>query len=198
MKHRTSLLRAAAAALALIAVSACTTYQLVESGTHTIGSSYRVDAGGDWNAWTPTGLNERLELWTVDGMALQQVRFYYAVEPGDTLTFSGAPGNEEVPRYESGMRADDVVSVFSGTLELGGSGDVEVETLEPAGFGDWPGFRFRLSFRDADGLEYRGLGLGTVDSQDRLHLIVYLATREHYFDAHRDEIERLFASIETL
>lgn len=194
-----SIRRAAIAAIVIIGLAGCSTYQLVEAGPQPIGSSYQVSPLSDWNAWRPTGRSANVELWTVDGAALQQVRFYHAIEPGKTLLLSRSRGgDEEAPRYEAGMRANDVVRVLSGTLELHGNADIEVESLEPARFGDWPGFRFALSFKDGGGLAYRGLGIGATDGEDRLHLIVYLATGEHYFEAHQPEIERLFASIETL
>lgn len=194
-----SIQRTAIIAVVLTGLAACSTYQLVEAEPQPIGSSYRVEPLNAWNAWRPRGQQANVEVWTVDGIALQQVRLYHGIEPGNTLRLRGSRGgSDEAPRYQAGMRANDVLRVFSGTLELEGTGGIEVESLQPARFGDWPGFRFALSFKNSDGLAYRGLGIGAVDDSDRLHLIVYLATREHYFEAHRQQVERLFASIETL
>lgn len=134
----------------------------------------------------------------MDGLALQQIRFYHGIGPGNTLRIAERPEQGKIPRYEVGMRANDVVRMLTDTLELYGNSNIEVDTLEPTQFADQRGFRFSLGYTSASGLEYRGLGLGAIDAQDRLDLIVYLGTREHYFEAYRSEVERLFASVTRL
>ncbi|NIR31297.1 MAG: hypothetical protein GWN84_18715 [Gammaproteobacteria bacterium] len=176
-----------------VVLPGCAYYALVEPGPREMGGFYRVDPQIAWSVRA----QGKMEMWTVDGPLLQQLRFYQGLQPGRTL-FVGRATDEETPRYEKGMRANDIADFVLASLEHAGATDVTLDTLRPAPFGDWSGFRFEFDYLNRDGLAYRGLGLGAVDGEDRLHLVLYLGTREHYFDRHREAVERLLASIETI
>jgi hypothetical protein len=121
------------------------------------------------------------EIWTVDGYALQSLRFL-EVAHGETLS-----GRED---------PDGKSPVFRKTMLPNEIQEFVVETLAGAKFGSLPGFRFSFRMVSEDGLEYEGVVLATV-REDTLHLIAYMGTRLHYYPKHAKDVEKLFASIRT-
>lgn len=160
-------------------------------GTANPADHYRVEPEAEWNRVQL----DRFELWTVDGPQLQQLRFYRPLEPGDRLGSSGG-GAEHDLRYRNWMRAHDVVDLVAASLSRSGGFKVRTQGPEPAPFGDRNGFRFRLTFASQAGLPYRAVGRGWIDGKRRLHLILYLGSRDHYFGAYLEEVERIFESVQ--
>lgn len=185
------------AILAAVLLAGCATPGKIEPGEPTKAAGhYRVEPQIEWSRmhW------RQMELWTVDGPLLQQLRFYRAIDDGDTLMpeqrrVMVAPRDDRRPRYREWMRPHDVMALVADTLAQSGTVDVRTHGLRPADFGGRPGFRFELTFASQAGLGYRGLGLGMIDDEKRLHLILYLGAEPHYHDAYRDAVERLLDSI---
>ncbi len=164
---------------------------LVKPEPRAIGGAYRVDPQ---IAWSRIAAFNRMELWTVDGPDLEALRLYYGVQDGDTLLPTRR--EQRLPTYEAGMKPHDVVELVLASLARIGSSQVTASGLQPASFGDLPGFRFDLDFHSPQGLEYKGLAVGTVAGGGGLHLILYTGAQIHYFPKHRDAVERLIASVE--
>ena len=59
------------------------------------------------------------------------------------------------------------------------------------------GFTFELRFLIPNGLQKKGLTTGVL-SEERLYLIIYLGTAEHYYEKRGTAVERLIDSIDTL
>ena len=134
------------------------------------------------------------EAWTIDGYALQALRF---VSVADGETFSGEKDTDgKAPVFRKTMLPNELQEFMIETLVGNGWTSVKPAGLKPAKFGDLPGFRFTFSMKSDDGLEYDGSALGTV-KDDTLHLIVYMGTRLHYYPKYAKDVEKLFASIRT-
>lgn len=134
------------------------------------------------------------EAWTIDGYALQALRFI-SVADGETL--SGEKDTDgKAPVFRKTMLPNELQEFMVETLVAGGWTNVKPAGLKPAKFGGLPGFRFSFTMKSDDGLEYEGRALGTV-RDDALHIIVYMGTRLHYFPKYANDVERLFASIRT-
>lgn len=134
------------------------------------------------------------EVWTVDGFALESLRF---LEVADGQTLSGREDPEgKAPVFHKTMLPNEIQEFVVETLATGGWANVKPKGLKPAKFGDLPGFRFSFGMLSEDGLEYDGLALGTV-REGTLHIIVYMGTRLHYFPKYAKDVEKLFASIHT-
>ncbi len=73
--------RIATIAVLLATLAACAQYSLVEAKKQKIGSAYTVEAQIAWNKHS----EGKVELWTVDGPALEAVRFFKGLSAGDTL-----------------------------------------------------------------------------------------------------------------
>ncbi len=160
-------------------------------GTARAAEHYQVETEVAWNRVQL----DRFALWTVDGPQLQQLRFYRPLEPGDRLG-SSRGGGESGLRYQGWMRAHDVVDLVTAALARSGSFQVRTEGPKPAPFGDRSGFRFGLTFASQAGLPYRVLGRGWIDGADRLHLVLYLGSQDHYFGAYREEVTRILDSLQ--
>ncbi|MCO6441286.1 MAG: hypothetical protein J5I81_09400 [Nitrococcus mobilis] len=178
-------------------LTGCGNPLMVKPGEHDeIGNAYRVDPQIEWSRQQ----DRKLQIWTVDGPLLEQLRLYAGIEDGDTLL--PTPGRsisrqawEQRPKYHKGMRAHDVVELVAATLAQSGAIDVGAERLRPAEFGGRAGFRFDLRFESDIGVRYRGLATGMITQDGRLHLILYMGAQPHYFDAYEAIIRRILSSV---
>ncbi len=134
------------------------------------------------------------EIWTVDGFALQSLRFV-EVAHGETLSGNEDPEGK-APVFRKTMLYTEIQEFIVETLASGGWANVKPKGLKPSKFGDLPGFRFSFSMLSEDGLEYDGVVLGTV-RDDTLHIIAYVGTRLHYYPKYAKDVEQLFKSIRT-
>lgn len=172
-------------------LGACTQYSLIEPERVEIGGAYSVDSQISWSKQVVG----KTEIWTVDGPGLEAVQFFKGLEDGDTL-YKPLP-DEDLPVFESDMRASEVMEFVVDSLSRRGAAGIEASGLRPETFGSVPGYRFDLTFQTTDGLMMRGMAFGAV-IEEELQLILYTGTRTYYFDRYEDRVEDLFASIETI
>ncbi|MDH3229505.1 MAG: hypothetical protein OEN55_06915 [Alphaproteobacteria bacterium] len=151
---------------------------------------YSVTPQVEWNRPMMTAS----EIWTVDGYALQSLRFL-DVADGQTLSGREDP-DDKAPVFRRTMLPNEIQEFIVETLAAGGWANVKPKGLKPAKFGGLPGFRFAFGMLSDDGLEYDGVVLGTV-REDTLHIIMYMGTRLHYYPKYAKDVEKLFKSIRT-
>jgi len=181
---------AAAGALACAAlVGACAQYTLVGTERRSVGGAFSVAPQIEWSAFE----EGPLDVWTVDGTSLQSVRFATGLEDGASL-FRPRGADSPMPAFRSDMTAIEVMELVVESLKRVGAANVRAHELRPAAFGTLSGFRFDLTLASQEGLEYRGLATGAV-GEGRLLLVLFLATREHYFERYRPPVERMLESI---
>ncbi len=187
--------RIATIAVLLATLAACTQYSLVEAKKQKIGGTYTVEAQIAWNKHS----EGKMERWTVDGPALEAVRFFKGLSDGDALFKRprGAAKEVKYPTYKVGMTANDVMDLTVDSIARAGAGEVEAGNLRPAQFGSVPGFRFELTFLSKNGLEMAGSAAGAA-IEDKLYLILYTGARIHYYPKYRDQVEQLLDSIEMI
>ncbi|HEX9585323.1 MAG TPA: hypothetical protein VGB36_12550 [Gammaproteobacteria bacterium] len=175
----------------VLLMSACTQYTLVEPQPQKIGDFYTVAPQIHWSREKQGAI----ELWTVDGPALQAIRFFSGIEDGESM-FPATGADSKLPSYRSGMTAIEVEEFVIDTLARLGGTDVQAANLRPFQFGRTPGFRFEFTFLTREGLEFEGMAAGA-EARDRLYLILYTGARSHYFGKHKNDVERIFESIQT-
>ena len=73
--------RFAAIVFLLTVLAACAQYSLVEAKKQKIGGTYTVEAQIAWSKYS----EGKVEIWTVDGPALEAVRFFKGLDDGDSL-----------------------------------------------------------------------------------------------------------------
>lgn len=187
--------RIAVIAFLLAVLAACAQYSLVEANKQKIGGTYTVEAQIAWSKHS----EGKVEIWTVDGPALEAVRFFKGLDDGDSLFKRPRGSGEKVkyPTYKTGMTPNDVMELTVDSIARAGAGEVQASKLRPARFGSVQGFRFELTFLSKSGLEMDGLVAGAA-IEDKLYLILYTGARIHYYPKYRDHVEQLLGSIEMI
>ncbi len=179
--------------LTAAATAGCATsgFTLVEPSTRGMGGLYTVDPQIPWSASEKGGI----EVWTVDGPALQAIKFFHGIEDGEPL-IEPEESDEERPNFDADMSALEVMELIVDTLVADGASDVKARGLRPVSFGNLEGYRCELSYLNSDGLEAEAMVAGTIHSE-KLYLILYTGTRIHYFPHYQPQVERLIESIRT-
>tara|TARA_R110002167_G_scaffold103658_2_gene268002 strand:- start:1969 stop:2553 length:585 start_codon:yes stop_codon:yes gene_type:complete len=150
---------------------------------------YTVHSVAAWNRITGLGP----EVWTKDGLGLQELRFYDATADGSPLYTR--PDGKEMPKFSADMRANDVADFFAATLLASGLSVAETSNLRPFRFAGKRGFRFDVSIVNESGARYRGEAFGAVINK-KLHLIVYFGHEEHYFEQSREDVETMIKGLQ--
>lgn len=170
-------------------LTACGGFTLIEAKPQTVNAVYTVQPQISWSRVKSSGT----ELWTVDGPSLQAVRFPPVLSDGDTLFPSRDP-DKAAPKFNKGMVATEIMEFVVDAFDGAGASAIDALDLEPFVFAGRDGFRFKLNFLSEEGLEYDGLVTGAVDD-DKLYLVIYTGTRQHYFPKHEKHVERLMSSL---
>jgi hypothetical protein len=184
---------------ALLVLSGCGTYSLVEAGrVRTSGGRYTIETPIAWSALDTEGV----VFWTVDGLRLQMIVYFNGVEDGDPLfdlaPFADSEVKEKAHRFGSEMDAFELRELFVATWSVRKNWEhVEATGLRPVKLGSWPGFRFEFTCMNDEGLEYRGLVTGAV-VESRLYMILYQAPRQYYYERYAEQVEAMLRSIRPL
>lgn len=185
--------RAPAVFVLALALAACDSYglgyHLIEAERRGIGDLYTVAPQIEWSARR----KGKVEVWTVDGPSLEAIHFFKGLADGDVLF--EVTDQEEGPEFRKHMTASEVMEFVVDSLTSAGAAKIEATSLRPAKFGDLQGFRFELAFLSSAGLEKQGLVVGAV-ADEKLHMIMYLGVRAHYYPKYMYYVEALINSIE--
>jgi hypothetical protein len=183
--------------LVALVTAGCAMVTLIEPKPTTIGDAYTVQPQ---IRWASVPARPGMDLWTVDGSALDALTFVKGLADGEVLVRGAireGPPEERRPRFRAQMTPSDVVELVVDSYALLGNQKIEAVNLRPAKFGAADGFRFELTWVSPGGLEIQALVAGAV-VKGRLHLIIYAGTRAHYFPKYRDDAERVIASVRLL
>lgn len=178
----------------LLLLAACSNFTLAPADKPQKVAFYTVTPDATWNRASPTAGNQ--EIWTIDGPLLESLQFFSGIKDGKPLLPPAAGAKKKHPVFRKAMTASEVQELTVDTMAQTGFADVRSTSLVPASFGELQGFRFAMDMTTGEGLDFQGLALGTV-KDDRLYLIVYTGASQHYFAAHEEKVERIFASIRT-
>lgn len=171
----------------------------VPSGESTLCERLTVKADGIWSQQQGGPERPHHRVWTAEGMPLDQLHFYVAVPPGESL---GAQPNrarpqdlstQRLPRFQAGMQPQEIVDLMQAMASADGS-VFQQDKLAPITFAGYPGFRFEFTcIRKSDEVTLKGVGFGAVRNH-QLFLVVYFAPRIYYFDKHLPQVEALVQS----
>ena len=137
----------------------------------------------------------RIELWTIDGMPLNQFVLISKVRPNEHV-FLGARERKKRPDgpwYRPGMRPDEIRDVLLDAMRQDGWTQVAASNLRPARFGSVDGLRFDVSLTHVNGLKYRGT-FAAAEHGGKLTHWFWMAPAEHYYGRDAAAVERMFAS----
>lgn len=184
------------ATLALV-LSACQGFQAVKPDAPvTIASRLSVSPQVMWAKPTGSGISDAV--WTIDGFGLNELHFLLGKKPGDRLFNVRGDAAKDFPSVKKGMLANDAMELVVNSLTRLGNNQVRSSNLAPATFGQPnAGFRFDLTYVNADGLEMRGVALGA-QRNDTVDVLLFIAPNEHYFGRLKETVDRLFQSVQPL
>jgi hypothetical protein len=149
------------AAALLAALAACTTITKVE-GNQVVHEKLALKVTGAWNKVSPPGSRQPYDVWTQEGIYLDELRIWAAVKPGEALVVpQPARSGEKAPRvptFSANMSAEQLVSLFETMYSMDGS-LVKITKVQPAPFAGESGVRFEFSVaRKRDDVQLLGVG----------------------------------------
>jgi hypothetical protein len=179
----------------IIALGACATQiSRVERKTVDVEGAYTVDPQITWSEFSGASTSSNGLIWTVDGLFLQRLDLFGAIEDGQALFEPSGAAEEKLPVFRADMRESEVQEFVLDTLSQQGFVDIEAINLRPADIGGRKGFRFDLIMATGSGLEMKGLAAGAIVNGE-LNLVLYTGTRLHYFAARQTAVEGIIKSI---
>jgi hypothetical protein len=111
-----------------------------------------------WNKVSLPGSSQPYEVWTQEGLSLDQLRFWAGIKSGQPLMVLPAgstPSGQKAPRvptFVATMQADELVSLFELLYSADGS-VVTINKVEPATFANEKGVRYEfMVLRKGDNL----------------------------------------------
>ena len=177
--------------VAMVAMlTGCATYTLVEPHRTEICGLYTVEPQISWSEAT----SGKTRLWTVDGPALQELRFVNGIDGGEAPFVVEGQDEARSPRFRKGMTFVEIQELVVDGLAVIGAQKLETKNLRSVQFGNHDGFRFEFEYVTKQGLEMSGVMVGSV-VEEQLYLIAYSGARAHYFAKHREHVEKIIASI---
>ena len=161
-------------------------YKLVEPGVRTMGDVYTAQPRMAWSVYR----SGKLETWTIDGFALETLRFFKGIDEGEPLIRGGA-NEERRARFHAAMTMPEVSEFVAESLF---SSRFPPRNVRPAPFGSADGFRFEVSYAGTAGVKREAIVAGAVLDK-RLHVIAYEGTALYHFGKYRHEVEHILRSV---
>ena len=135
-----------------------------------------------------------VEDWTLNGSALDGISFVTDLKDKKALVRQRRRDDRQVPEFRSNMTAPEIASMIESLFRVrGGSVDFATTNLSPRSFLGYPGFQQDFEHLDSDEVRRKGRAVGAVVG-GRLYLILFDATRMHYYDAALPDFEAVVAS----
>jgi len=175
-----------------VLLAGCAGFSKVGPGPQSIGGKMTVALDGAWNRFDAPGFGPA-ELWTREGLPLDNLVFYPGIKDGAPLGEVGPRKDKEVPKFKSAMQPHDIVELVEAYATLGGNA-FKLERLAPEPFLGGQGFRFEFTLtRKGDEVVLKGVGFGAVQKGE-LFMMIYRAPRLHYFQQSLPAVEAIARS----
>lgn len=158
-------------------------------------SKMSVTPSGDWNRWTSRP-SKRGEIWTRDGLLLNELSFFAEISDGETLYREYDKRNSPLPKFSANMLPTDIVELFEASTRIVLQTSVfEMQEIGPAKLDGHDGVRFSYKYAAGDDqLARKGEGIAAIIG-GRLFLINYVAPEIHYFDKDLQNFRDMTATI---
>jgi len=189
-----SLLKIAAVCAATLSLAACATITSAPAGDYKVASDYTVTLGRQWSDMSAAimGKPKKVRMLSIDGVFLNRLYLVDGLAPGEFIV-KAASKDKPTPVYHSGMSPTELVEFVSDSTSALGYDRVETSHLRPASISGTDGIRFDVAAQTPEGLDIAGTGM-VVERAGKLYVNLYLAPKEHYYDAYLPEVEKVFAS----
>jgi hypothetical protein len=144
--------------------------------------------------WARTRVS-RAELWTIDGLPLNEFVVVSNVRPNEHVFLEARERRKrpDGPWYRPGMRPDELRDVLLDAMRQEGWSNVSASNLRPARFGAVEGLRFDIQLTHANGLLYRGT-FAAAERGGKLTHFFWIAPAEHYYGRDVAAVNQMFDS----
>jgi hypothetical protein len=179
-----------------LALSGCSTvggegfgyggYSLIRARSVAVGDgSMAVTPPREWNRVSSTWAIDDIravEDWTLNGPYLDSMSFVTGLKGGRYIIRQSKRDAQQVPKFRSDMTAPEITAMLESFFRVkAGTVDFRTTSLKPRTLMGYPGFQWDYDHLDQDEVWRRGRAVGAVIG-GRLYLILFDATRMHYFD----------------
>ncbi len=153
-----------------------------------------VTPSDNWNRWSSRP--SKGEIWTRDGIALNELSFFAQIADGEPLYRERDGKNLPLPKFRSDMLPTDLVELFETSNRiLMQTSLFEIVTVEPATLGGNDAVRFSYDYVvQGDELSRKGEAVAA-NIGGKLYLVNFVAPSMHYFDRDIAKFRALVASI---
>jgi hypothetical protein len=173
-------------------------YSLIRPHSTSVGDgSMVVTPPHEWNrvstVWAIDDIRA-VEDWTLNGPYLDSMSFVTGLKGGRYIIRQNKRDAQQVPKFRSDMTAPEVTAMLESFYRVK-AGTIELKTtaLQPRTLMGYPGFQWDYDHLDQDEVWRRGRVVGAVIG-GRLYLILFDATRMHYFSAALPDFEAVVNS----
>lgn len=169
-------------------LTSCAQYAVVKTGQQTV-KSFIVNPTSQWNLMPRQFSIAGLPTWTVDGHILNTLTFVSEVSHGDTLF----PDTDEkkFDTYDKKMLPNEIIELVQSTLVLHSDAKIlDKGVLKPIKIGSDQGFEFEFDFVGQDEIPRKAY-IAAAKKNEQLHLIIFQATKIHYFDHLIDDVKNI-------
>ncbi len=172
-------------------------YSLVRAKEVRVGNhSLAVRPPREWNRQSTILFDDisTVEDWTQNGPYLDTISFVTGMKDGKAVVRQRSRDDRQVPKFRSNMTAPEVASMIESLFRVrGGTVDFKTLSLAPRPFLGANGFQYDFEHLDSDEVRRKGRAVGAVIG-GRLYLILFDATRSHYFNASLPDYEAIVRS----
>ncbi len=189
----------AAATLALASLSAAPAHagwRLIDDNEAVSVAKGKIEVtpGEEWNRWTyrPVG---RSEVWTLDGVSLNELYFVSRLQDGKTIFTDANRKERPLPTFSASMLLTDIPDFYESSSRLALNTSVfEITGIEASSLAGHNAVRFTFEYAvEGSPLRRKGLAVASIFDEE-LHLISFTAPELFYFDRDLPKVERIIAS----
>jgi hypothetical protein len=184
------------ALLLALSLAACAPITLVQPERQTVGDVISLQPGMPWNRITLHQYEGKVELWTLDGPALNTLLIFTGVPDGQPLFARKGAGaqQEKPPVFRAGMNPIEVQELLEATAaRFFNTTIAEARNPQPREIAGGRGFAFDTRLVGRDEVERAGVFAGTIRG-GKLYGAWFQGAKLHYFERYRPEFERMVAS----
>lgn len=170
--------------VAVLSLAACVQHTLVPPGKASLSDRVQTETP---IAWSQQGSGDELS-WTVDGM--EGIHTLMGLESGKPL----ASAVKDAGKFVASMTEVEVMDLYTDTASRLINRPMTASNLAPATVGGKPGFRFDISYSDANDVRYKGFVVAAV-VDGKLYLLRYTGTELHHFAKYQPAAESVVANM---
>lgn len=193
---RMNKLALALALVALPAAPALAGWKLVAPGKSAAvaKSTLAVTPGEAWNRGSARPI-KKSEVWTLDGVVLNELYFVSGLIGGETMLRDAAKKDRPLPKFAATMQLTDIPEFVESSYRTAfGTSMFKITNVEPAKLGGHDAVRFAYEYAvEGSKITRKGLATGTVVNK-QFYLISFTAPATFYFDRDRARVTAIMDS----